>query len=1062
MDAVSPTAPSTLNNIHSLNVATVLSDNVNRQRFVHEHGQNFSVVAPAGVGKTKAIVDRIVNIALNDGEREHSRLQRLVVVTYTKKAADEMHHRTRNAIMEKRVSPEVIRRLNRAYFGTIHSYCLELLRQHGTLIGLPTTVDVTENDELLWSRFLYHTDQLSKILPKKVERHFFRHTQLEPLYLLARRSRIKSGNTQLNAISPYPDLNLIPLLQFQPNNRAKGKVEMGQKKLQRWLKAVEEDEGFIPPPIYEMGGSEFQVLWRASFQPLRDWLSEVACVLIAHVSNSYRNFRVSQGVLTYDDLVDLTAEILKDKHVGAEIRAERKHVILDEAQDTDPAQFEVLTEIARPGSAQGTWLKEGGAPPGAGRFCMVGDPQQSIYGSRADLDYYQYAHKKLLKDAEAEELFFEVTFRCDEKIVEGVNLFFPSILDGRGKLGDQVKFVPLKARPACGSGQIFRTNLELPPEMEVGRNQQAVTLAYVKTFVAWLKNLKPSDLRARDWSEVAILCPRNEWLEALDRELKTSAFSTQVLSRTEQLRTMPAYAWFTALMLVISEPENAFEIAGLLREVFGISDHDLVTYYQYWKKNPERFPSTAHALQILHTVESSGIVTEKLNLLARARQQALTLPLRDAVTYLVDTIHLRERLNALPLGHSSESQILLDNFITQSGIAEAERMSLSEWTHSLIEKMNDQVKSEASNSGHIQLLSCHKAKGLEWDAVLLPFFSRPIGFALNNYPQLFYQKGKKEPLLAIDKHHEHDDYKNQADREKEKELDRLLYVAMTRARKTLVLFNDEVFFSSNKYSFAERLKISADGSNNIIWGGLPTTNQPETGIKKETESEPPGEITDEEKEAAFIITSLDTARESAQGKFNRVTPHTLVKSVSAIITDRNEPELKLGHEFPEESLLTSAIEYGNWWHTMMELNRWDQDIVSWKNYCSLSVESTDCPSSERGKKEIDLFFKSDLVERLLASEFIVSTEAPLLWGLDDIVYEGLIDFVAYDLKREQWIIIDWKTHQISNPEMATHLREQYEPQIDAYANALRHIYDQPVNAFLYATALGQLLEINKN
>ena len=115
-------------------------------------------------------------------------------------------------------------------------------------------------------------------------------------------------------------------------------------------------------------------------------------------------------------------DILKDKTVGAEIRAEGKHVILDEAQDTDPGQFEVLTEIARPESAQGIWLKKGGIPPGTGRFCMVGDPQQSIYGSRTDLNFYQHVHKKLLKDAQGEELFFKVTFRCDEKIVEGTTI----------------------------------------------------------------------------------------------------------------------------------------------------------------------------------------------------------------------------------------------------------------------------------------------------------------------------------------------------------------------------------------------------------------------------------------------------------------------------------------------------------------------------------------------------------------------------------------------------------------------------------------------------------------
>ena len=486
-------------------MAHLLSDNANRQRFVHEHKQNFSVIAPAGVGKTKAIVDRIVNIALSDGERKDSRLQRLVVVTYTKKAADEMHHRSRNAIMEKGVNPEVVRRLNRAYFGTIHSYCLELLRQHGTLLGLPTSVDVTENDELLWSRFLYHTDQLAGIIPDQVERQFLRHTQLEPLYLLARKIRLKATDANINAISPYPELNFAQLLQFPPNNKAKGKVEAGQELLRRWLKTTEDAEGFIPPPVYEMGGKDFQHLWRVSFQPLHDWLSEVAFILISHVSQCYRKFRVTQGVLTYDDLIDLTGDILKDNRVGAEIRAEGKHVILDEAQDTDPAQFELLTEIARPESARGTWLKRGREPPGAGRFCMVGDPQQSIYGSRADLTFYQQVHNKLLDDAETEELIFEVTFRCDEKIVNTVNLFFPSILDGKGKSGEQVKFVPLKTRPNAGSGQIFRTILETPGGMKVERRQQPAVLAYVRAFVLWLKTLEPGDLRASDWSEVAIL-----------------------------------------------------------------------------------------------------------------------------------------------------------------------------------------------------------------------------------------------------------------------------------------------------------------------------------------------------------------------------------------------------------------------------------------------------------------------------------------------------------------------------------------------------------------------------
>jgi superfamily I DNA/RNA helicase len=50
------------------------------------------------------------------------------------------------------------------------------------------------------------------------------------------------------------------------------------------------------------------------------------------------------------------------------LREENFHVILDEAQDTDPAQFSVLTEITRPPDATGLWLETETAPSTAWSF----------------------------------------------------------------------------------------------------------------------------------------------------------------------------------------------------------------------------------------------------------------------------------------------------------------------------------------------------------------------------------------------------------------------------------------------------------------------------------------------------------------------------------------------------------------------------------------------------------------------------------------------------------------------------------------------------------------------
>ena len=65
------------------NVKPPLSDAAERQRFIEEHGRNISVIAPAGVGKTYSIVQRILHLAQRPEAEAVDRLSRLVVVTYS-------------------------------------------------------------------------------------------------------------------------------------------------------------------------------------------------------------------------------------------------------------------------------------------------------------------------------------------------------------------------------------------------------------------------------------------------------------------------------------------------------------------------------------------------------------------------------------------------------------------------------------------------------------------------------------------------------------------------------------------------------------------------------------------------------------------------------------------------------------------------------------------------------------------------------------------------------------------------------------------------------------------
>ena len=115
------------------------SDQAARDRFVQTLDRNFSVVAAAGSGKTRAVTDRIAQIGrAPDAVRM---LPRLVVLTFANRAADEMQQRAREQILLGKPRPEILAAFNRAWFGTIHAFCLKLLNDYGHYLGLPAPLD---------------------------------------------------------------------------------------------------------------------------------------------------------------------------------------------------------------------------------------------------------------------------------------------------------------------------------------------------------------------------------------------------------------------------------------------------------------------------------------------------------------------------------------------------------------------------------------------------------------------------------------------------------------------------------------------------------------------------------------------------------------------------------------------------------------------------------------------------------------------------------------------------------------------------------------------------------
>jgi ATP-dependent exoDNAse (exonuclease V) beta subunit len=1029
-----------------------LPDQADRDRFLNETDANFSVIAPAGVGKTTAIVGRIARIGAQDADRAEPLLPHLAVVTYTNKAAEELQERARRQLLQQAAGDERLLKLfGRAFFGTIHSFCLELLRRHGHHLGLPPALELAENAaerDALWLRFIRSQDRLSELVPEPIRADFLKIAPLGKMLELAR----ELPGDPLPPPGPRPEADFTELFAIEGKGRSAAKIEQSQQALRAWSNALADPatRGLgIPAPA--TSAKAFVEAWGNAFQPVQDWLAQAGLAFTSAVARRFRQFRLEAGQLTYDDMITLADQLLAVPAALAEVRSHRWRVILDEAQDTDPAQFRILTAAARDRGQPTDWPGSG-EPPEGGRFCMVGDPQQSIYSERADLRGYLALHRTLSEAPGGAALTFTVTMRCDEAVVTAVNAAFPAVLDGEG---GQVELVPLEARPGVLPGCVERLTLTAEP---TGTRKRDKLEAEAAALADWLGARGPAGLGARAWGEIALLCPRKDGLEALAFHLEKRGLPVQNHSRNDQCGDDPAFAWVAGLFQVLAHPGDSFELFGVLREIFAVADGEMAALVRAAKDADRRSP-----LHLESRPEGvPGLSGECLSLLYAVRQRCLRLPLREALEHLLAATALPARLAALPGVSPQRLALSLDALRLEAAAAESRGEALGAFARALRRRYAEAPGEAPAAPDRIQLLTCHKSKGLEWPVVLLPLFFSPIKDPNPNYPQLFGGPGEP-PVLAVSNTHDRDAAKAAQARRAAQTYERLLYVSATRARHSLIVVGDEALFDRPAGSFAAGLLALPEGANRPWWDALPAF-APKTEPFPARHTPAGEEATDDAPDADAASpdeasTRLPRARTQAGDFPERLLPSSLAQHEGFEGHHRDERDLEAEPLFPELAAAAAAkkgADYGNWWHLTMETMPWAEGEAAWRKHAAARLAH--CPDPPRGEHELGLFAASAAARRLADPALRIRTEVPIFWPADERrVYDGTIDLAAHT--NTGWLVIDWKTDRVPSDGGLATLATTYGPQLACYRHALGAIYDAPVEVYLYSTRKGEWLEL---
>ncbi|WP_026884365.1 helicase-exonuclease AddAB subunit AddA [Clostridium akagii] len=143
----------------------------NEQReAIYTRGSNLLVAAAAGAGKTAVLVERIIQMIID--EKNPVDIDRLLVVTFTNAASAEMRERIGEAIsreLSKNPDSSALQRqlvlLNKSRITTIHSFCLDVIKNYFHLIDLDPKFRIADETEII----LLKNETIEELFEEKYE-----------------------------------------------------------------------------------------------------------------------------------------------------------------------------------------------------------------------------------------------------------------------------------------------------------------------------------------------------------------------------------------------------------------------------------------------------------------------------------------------------------------------------------------------------------------------------------------------------------------------------------------------------------------------------------------------------------------------------------------------------------------------------------------------------------------------------------------------------------------------------------------------------------------------------
>ncbi len=763
-------------------------------------------------------------------------------------------------------------------------------------------------------------------------------------------------------------------------------------------------------------------------------------ILAAEVIGEYEAMCRKRHIIDFIGLEQSALRVLNeenptDLHLYLDHRI--RHLLVDEFQDTSRNQWELIKRLC-----------SGWTPDDGRTIFIVGDPKQSIYAFRkAEVRLFIEAKNGIPLPGQEklplETHLLKTNFRSTEGLIKWINSLFGSmVMVDPNADADEVPFNPSVPARGGRNNAVISLNLFFDEDTDKAKDDEARWLA---------QKVKKTLSETGGKESIAILLFTRNRIQRYLAALKEEHIPVQVQEGLSLIKR-PEIMHLMQIARLIARPHDDLAWASLLRSPW--SWFDVKVLYETAMQDRNNWME-----KIRLTANTHPEMDVLLKAIGQALRRAGRDPLGSCVKEFWETLD-GPRITACLYGMAGVAncrrffEILED---AEEGIPQETLNRIEAILDSIYEPIDP-----ATSRSQVQMMTIHRAKGLEFDCVFLPFMDwRPLAGGPKTPPPYLLERmpgSAGKYLIAMGKDRRTEEpiptYRLLDKLQKKRswgEAKRVFYVAVTRAKSAIIMSGlvkskDEAIFAPDKSVLnwvMDHENINGQNpaglkSNTISITVNPTTDIPPLKDRGMDLILPePFSLTPER--TPYVVESPSSMKSN---NFPHMDDYDAESLVRGTIIHRILSTSITGGQPPSESAIAKAIR---------------AEGLSTDAASDMTAEIIKEVASTLGDP-----FMTGLIDK-------TNPEVKSEWAIEDApgekhIRSGVIDLAVFD--GSDWWIVDFKTSRPAENEPVEKfiIREEelYRQQLEAYRSMLKRVKsagNSIIHTGIYFTALRQWLEI---